>query len=270
MDYDYQLNQLLLSADSEIWIIEKYGYQQLFIYEWLKRLFAWQLGDYAEQFVDQFYGRPGDLLYRWGDPATYLGPDASDLRTSFGQHGVNWIKRNDLYGYRLPRNVGVGNILFFNNGFPGGSLVQEIAPPIRRNGSYVQPAYGQPFEPGDAVWEHGSSDSVSPFLSSAQRLPTGNTLITAGTTGTMLEVTMEGTVVWKYVCPVANTSPTDPGTKANDDIVLAFDEPIPPAGFGGAGANMVFRAKRYSPNYRGFRRKDLSPMGELIGVPAPF
>ena len=41
----------------------------------------------------------------------------------------------------------------------------------------------------------------SPLVSSAQRLPNGNTLITEGTEGRFLEVTVEHEVVWEYINP---------------------------------------------------------------------
>jgi len=41
----------------------------------------------------------------------------------------------------------------------------------------------------------------SPFISSAQRLPNGNTLITEGSDGRLLEVTPEHEIVWEYLSP---------------------------------------------------------------------
>jgi len=39
-------------------------------------------------------------------------------------------------------------------------------------------------------------------ISSAQRLPNGNTLITEGAPGRLLEVTADRKVVWEYIYPV--------------------------------------------------------------------
>ena len=39
------------------------------------------------------------------------------------------------------------------------------------------------------------------FLSSAQRLPNGNTFITEGSGGRLIEVTKEHEVVWEYISP---------------------------------------------------------------------
>ncbi|MHB8104453.1 MAG: thioredoxin, partial [Dehalococcoidales bacterium] len=41
----------------------------------------------------------------------------------------------------------------------------------------------------------------SAFVSSAQRLPNGNTLITEGNGGRIIEVTAEHEIVWEYVSP---------------------------------------------------------------------
>jgi len=41
----------------------------------------------------------------------------------------------------------------------------------------------------------------SPFISSAQRLPNGNTLITEGSDGRIFEVTPQHALVWEYISP---------------------------------------------------------------------
>jgi hypothetical protein len=41
----------------------------------------------------------------------------------------------------------------------------------------------------------------SPFISSAQRLPNGNTLITEGSGGRIIEVTASHDIVWEYISP---------------------------------------------------------------------
>jgi hypothetical protein len=47
----------------------------------------------------------------------------------------------------------------------------------------------------------GGSRLYSSFVSSAQRLPNGNTLITEGNSGRIIEVTKEQEIVWEYVNP---------------------------------------------------------------------
>jgi hypothetical protein len=112
-----------------------------------------------------------------------------------GQHNPHMI---------APHLPGAGNILVFDNqggaGYPpaalgiyAGSRVLEIDPSI-----------------GQIVWQYTAEDSGLPpwtffssFVSNAQRLPNGNTLITEGMTGRLFQVTPSGAVVWEYHSPYA-------------------------------------------------------------------
>ncbi len=64
----------------------------------------------------------------------------------------------------------------------------------------------------EIVWQHTPKEAgllhptdsnryYSPFISSAQRLPNGNTLITEGSGGRIFEVTPEHEMVWEYISP---------------------------------------------------------------------
>jgi hypothetical protein len=64
----------------------------------------------------------------------------------------------------------------------------------------------------------------SPYISGAQRLANGNTLICEGVHGRIFEVTGAGEVVWEYVNPHFFEGPGRPGL-----------------------TNAVFRAFRYTP-----------------------
>jgi hypothetical protein len=110
-----------------------------------------------------------------------------------GQHDANMIAEG------LP---GGGNLLVFDNqgaaGFPPayissvvGSRVLEIDP-VKM----------------EIVWHYDAEDSdqapwtfYSSFISSARRLPNGNTLICEGMTGRIFQVTPKGEIVWEYVSP---------------------------------------------------------------------
>lgn len=110
-----------------------------------------------------------------------------------GQHDAHIIAQG------LP---GAGNLLVFDNqggsGFPpaplgmfSASRVLEIDP--------IKKAI---------VWQYTGEDSDRPvwsfhssFISSARRLPNGNTLIDEGQSGRLFQVTAEGRVVWEYVNP---------------------------------------------------------------------
>ncbi len=95
---------------------------------------------------------------------------------------------------------GAGNVLVFDNEGAGGvppfylelfqgSRILEIDP-VTKN----------------IVWQYDASASVqpywgffSPIISSARRLPNGNTLIDEGIYGRIFQITPKGEIVWEYV-----------------------------------------------------------------------
>jgi hypothetical protein len=142
-------------------------------------------------------GKGGDLLYRWGNPRAYRAGTKADQRL-FTQHNAHWIPKG------LP---GAGNILLFNNGVerPDGSYssADELKLPIDSQGRYTY-APGTAYGPDRPVWNYSApkkGDFYSSFISGAQRLDNGNTLICSGASGTVFEVTPEKEIVWKYVVP---------------------------------------------------------------------
>ena len=198
-------------------------------------------------------GKGGDILYRWGNPQNYDRGVEAD-RELYGQHDPEWIQPG------LPR---AGNILVFNNGRgrPEGdySTVDEFAPPVNGNGDYVLDP-GQPYGPTSLVWTYVNDppeDLFSAGLSSAQRLPNGNTLICEGRGTTtndaanFLEVTDAGDVVWRYVNPVNNSGPVAQGT--TPDV-----------------QHNSFRVTRYPLDFPGFDGEDLTPDGPLESFTDPI
>ncbi len=148
-------------------------------------------------------GKGGDILYRWGNPRAYRAGSIKDQKL-FGQHNTHWIAKG------LP---GEGHVLIFNNGArrTGGaySTVDEIVLPVDAKGNYESTA-GKAFGPDKVVWSYVAPkriDFYAPFISGAQRLPNGNTLICSGTNGTVFEVTPKNETVWKYVNPEKSGSP---------------------------------------------------------------
>ena len=114
----------------------------------------------------------------------------------FGQHDSQWIE---------PGRPGEGNILIFNNGSgrPGTdySSVDEIVTPVDAGGNYsIVP--GSAYLPAAPTWSYTAPnppDFYGDHISGAQRLPSGNTLICEGPSGTFFEVTAQKAVVWQYV-----------------------------------------------------------------------
>ena len=52
---------------------------------------------------------------------------------------------------------------------------------------------------------YDASRFYSPFISGAQRLPNGNTLICEGSGGRLIEVTADHELVWEYISPYWGT-----------------------------------------------------------------
>lgn len=141
---------------------------------------VWQMGpDY-----------PGSYDYSKTD---FSGDVPRPVDSIIGQHDAHMIPEG------LP---GAGNVLVFDNhgtaGFPPawveifwGSRILEIDPISK-----------------DIIWQYDASVSnlarwsfMSYFISSARRLPNGNTLIDEGMHGRIFQVTPEGEIVWEYVNP---------------------------------------------------------------------
>ncbi len=186
-------------------------------------------------------GKGGDLLYRWGNPASYRAAPYSE-RQLFYQHDAQWIK---------PGYPGEGNILIFNNGEqrPGGhaSSVDEIVPPVDSMGNYyLEPdsAYG----PEEPIWTYMDEIPTSFYahhISGCQRQPNGNTLICDGPMGNFFEVSPDTEIVWQYINPVLASGPMMQG------------DTIPPGWYG--LANQVFKIRRYAPDFPGFQGHQLIP-----------
>jgi hypothetical protein len=160
-------------------------------------------------------GKGGDLLYRWGNPRAYRAGTKADQKL-FAQHNAHWIPRG---------LAGEGHILVFNNGSgrPDGnySSVDELVLPVDAEGRYSRATKGA-YGPDKPVWSYTApkkTDFFSWFISGAQRLPNGNTLICSGANGTIFEVTPQKDVVWKYLNPTkAGPNPGGPGPAAQANV----------------------------------------------------
>lgn len=168
----------------------------------------------------------GRIVWRMGPeyPASYDHSKAAfsgklprPVDSICGQHDAHMIPQG------LP---GEGNILVFDNqgaaGLPpiylnmfSGSRVLEIDPVTR-----------------EIVWQYDASGTGRPFwtffssfISSARRLPNGNTLINEGMNGRFFQVTLDGEIVWEFVNPSF-------GQWADHDVAS-----------GGSLSNWVFRAQ---------------------------
>ena len=91
-------------------------------------------------------------------------------------------------GQHKPHMLPSGRILLFDNGtLRGYSRVIEVDPLTET-----------------IEWEYVADPPTSffsPYISGAQRLPNGNTLICEGSKQRLFEVTHEGEVVWDFINP---------------------------------------------------------------------
>jgi hypothetical protein len=164
------------------------------------------------------WGKGGDILYRWGNPRAYRNGTKLDQRL-FYQHNIQWIGKGLL---------GQGHLLVFNNG--GGrtpydySSVDEFVPPTDKSGNYLREKRSA-FGPSKALWTYSApnkKDFYSFFISGAQRLPNGNTLINSGAVGVVFEVTPEQEIVWKFVNPLKNMMAPTPSPGGPPKLVEVF------------------------------------------------
>ena len=176
--YHPGLDLIVLSTPnlSEIWVIDH----------------SLSSEDAAENTGGRF-GKGGGLLYRWGNPRNYGRGDHSD-RTLFYQHDPTWLGGADDL-----------RILVFNNGSgrPGDySSVEELHLPFDpERGFELEP--GEAYGPDQPSWIYvDRGNFYSAFISGAQRLPNGNTLICEGAKGRVFEVTPKREIVWDFVNPM--------------------------------------------------------------------
>ena len=126
--------------------------------------------------------RPGNIVfsYRSNDVIGVIERPSGSIVWAWGP-GV-------LDGQHKPHMLENGNLLIFDNGtLRGYSRVIEVDPLTEQ----IEWEYtGQPRE-----------SFFAPFISCAQRLPNGNTLICEGNKSHLFEVTPEGQIVWDFVNP---------------------------------------------------------------------
>ena len=236
IDYNPELDQIVLSTRrfSEVWIID---------HSTTTTEAAGSEGGNS--------GMGGDLLYRWGNPRAYRAGTPDDQQL-FWQHNPEWIP---------PGQAGAGNIVIFNNGLEftdflrGYSSIDEIVPPV--DGANYRLDSGLAYGPAEPVWTYTAAtpgDFYAPYISGAQRLPNGNTLICDGVNGTIFEVTPAGKTVWQYVNPASDNGPLRQGEPVPMERLVwatAGEIEIP--------VNQVYRAYRYAPDYPGLQGLDLTP-----------
>ena len=146
----------------------------------------------------------GKIVWRVG-PDYSLTPELRRLGWIIGPHHTHMIPRG------LP---GEGNIMVYDNGGWGGYGSPNPCSKDGTKNAWRDYTRVLEFDPItlEIVWQHtpteaglqmpyNSSRFYSPFVSAAQRLPNGNTLITEGSEGRLLEVTPYHELVWEFHHP---------------------------------------------------------------------
>lgn len=145
----------------------------------------------------------GEIVWKVGP--YYDDTPEKDLEWIIGQHHAHMIPRG------LP---GEGNILVYDNGgWAGYGGCHPSSPKGTKNvlRDYSRVLEFDPialkiiwqYTPHEAGLVHPTDSNrlYSPFISGAQRLPNGNTLITEGSGGRIIEVTANHELVWEYISP---------------------------------------------------------------------
>ncbi|MEM7203148.1 MAG: aryl-sulfate sulfotransferase [Planctomycetota bacterium] len=181
MDYDPVHDWIVLSApvQNEVWVIDH------------STTTAEAAGHTGGR-----WGKGGDLLYRWGNPAAYRAGTTADQQLFF-QHNPRFIP---------PGYPGAGNLTVFNNRTLASSTVVELVLPLDVTGQFVLDPSGS-YGPLVPVWSFTEPGFQSPIMSSAERLPNGNTLICSSTQRNVFEVSPAGQRVWDYTVSAPGSLP---------------------------------------------------------------
>ena len=157
------------------------------------------------------------IIDRRGKVVWRIGPDFREpealrrIGQMIGQHHAHLIPKG------LP---GAGDLLVFDN---GGASGYGFSNPIAPNGyGALARANSRVLEINpvtlELVWSYAPRDRFfSTNISSAQRLPNGNTLICEGAGGRVFEVTSGGRIVWEFMNPFFENG--------RDDIYRAYRIP---------------------------------------------
>jgi len=227
IDYD-QFNKhvmLCVPTFNEIWIIERT-----------------MDSDLAAGHVGGTANSGGDLLFRWGNPATYRAGDSTDQKL-FYPHDAHWADIELGFGGDFNK------IAIFNN--RAGADYSSV----HLIDAYFDP-YSYQYGKDDGIWLPNEfewtykrpipQEMYSTGLSSVQRFRNGNTLIAVGRFGYTFEITPDEEIVWEYKNPMLTGQPVAQGSE------LAINN------------NLQFRMHRYSTSYSAFDGRDLdTPLGYI-------
>lgn len=165
----------------------------------------------------------GKVVWNLGPdyPAQVRGPRVLPRAVDqiVGQHDAHLIE---------PGLPGAGNILVFDNQGEAGYPRVSVGVQPRSRVLEIDPIKKQ------IVWEYTGGDSNGPewgfyssFISSARRLPNGNTLIDEGMNGRIFQVTNKGDIAWEYISPYFAATPVAGAGKPVLSNWLYRAQPVP-------------------------------------------
>ena len=180
------------------------------------------------------YGQGGDLIWRWGNPATY-GRGAVTDQVFFGQHDARFTD--------LVEGLGV---TVFNNGAgrPEGpfSTVHHIPFPLDNDGKFVPFPTSLPCAPPAPSWTYPSAPDWAFFsnnVSGYEFLESGHRLICQGADGRFFELDENEEIVWEYINP-----------ETSNGVLTQGDNP---------SQNSVFRATHIPLSHPALANQNLDP-----------
>ena len=169
-----------------------------------KLVWEWHAWEHLDPETDII--TPTDLRHEWSHGNTVVPLPGGDVMVSL--RNISTVARIDRasgdFVWKLgssilaqqhdPSLLPNGNVLLFNNGSR-----RKAHPLIYSSVLEIEP------ESGNIVWEYRDASAqlsfFSSYISGAQRLPNGNTLICEGITGRIFEVTRGHEIVWEYINP---------------------------------------------------------------------
>lgn len=146
-----------------------------------------------------------------GNIVWQLGPDYD---SSAALKKLGWII-GQHHAHLIPKGLpGAGNILVFDNGGFAGYGNPNPGAMTGHNNALRDYSRVLEFDPIslEIMWQYSYNEAgyvpkmnshkfYSPLISAAQRLPNGNTMITEGSGGRIIEVTTDHELVWEYISP---------------------------------------------------------------------
>ncbi|MDZ4773140.1 MAG: hypothetical protein SGI72_08395 [Planctomycetota bacterium] len=201
-------------------------------------------------------------MARFGNPKMHGAGTAADRRL-FRQHDATWIGAEEGGLARLVFNNGEGRLPLEY------STVDEVLMPFDAERGFGATATVEP------RWSYSApekSNFYSSFISGAQRLSNGHTLVCSGVDGCIFEIQRDGTIVWEYRNPlggdVAMGPPRGGGATGADRPQAEGTPPAPDArpdgttrggGRGGVDEKALFRATHIALDHPGLARLRVQP-----------